>query len=544
VLLDDAADTARQQAAAAYGDVAAESSGSGSGTVKDFFAAQEASASSSSSSSSNRSAAQLFGAAPSSSSQSGQSSAPAPSAADLFTSSYLSSSRSSSSRSSPRQSDAQREALASDAEALYANLFSEPAGSYPRASAWAARPVRPEVVRRNNSKAAAAPGASLTPAEIESFREILNIPGRNGDEADAHADASFGASELDEDPQASAGFGSSLRRDSATSKLDAFVERNALRAPVATPQYGNTRGGYLVPSGWRGRQGIVQDAQAKKRAPAIGALREGIMLEQVGAEEMERTLEEARAQVAACESVAEVWEWARENVLRSPEEEESSASPPSADDPSSSTSPATSLPRYGLRTAFYAPVLLILLRELRERFHSPLSALSILEVASALGSLSLVQLTPMLYSEAINTRHSILSDLSGAYSSLQLARATGVAPAPSDATKIVVPRFSDAESAQRKDEETLRRAVEEVTNQVREASVFRRAQDSRSHKASTAGSGSGAADVRFRSEKARQDVRIADAMSSLAGYSRATSIVMEEGLGGPRRRERSSKKGI
>ncbi|PWN27753.1 hypothetical protein BDZ90DRAFT_170957 [Jaminaea rosea] len=105
--------------------------------------------------------------------------------------------------------------------------------------------------------------------------------------------------------------------------------------------------------------------------------------------------------------------------------EESQAAAPARQDPDISN-PSTLSPPYGVNTPLYAPVLHRLFLQLRNRFNSPHSALSLLHIVRSLGPQSLVLgYTPELLGEAVTTRWEAMRDLGGACDTLRDAKAVG-----------------------------------------------------------------------------------------------------------------------
>ncbi|UZJ51236.1 hypothetical protein CBS101457_000556 [Exobasidium rhododendri] len=128
-------------------------------------------------------------------------------------------------------------------------------------------------------------------------------------------------------------------------------------------------------------------------------------------------------------------------------------------------------PRFGLSTIYYAPVLSILMSQLRERFKSPQSALSILRIAKDLGPNSFVLgCTPRLYAQALQTRWMVLRDLQGARDTMQEAKATGILGNTDNLTDALEANHSNSfhKESRRTDEEDVRAVLKKtIKNEVR-----------------------------------------------------------------------------
>lgn len=134
-------------------------------------------------------------------------------------------------------------------------------------------------------------------------------------------------------------------------------------------------------------------------------------------------------------SAQELWVWAEEHIWQTESEE-----------------PA----KYGLHTAFYAPALHMLLVTLRDRFHAPHIALSVLKRTRDLGPHSFVLgCTASLYAETIRTQWMCLRDGPGVLKTVQEARSTG----------ILVPVHEEISS--KRDDAVLRDQLERIRAEMR-----------------------------------------------------------------------------
>jgi hypothetical protein len=233
----------------------------------------------------------------------------------------------------------------------------------------------------------------------------------------------------------------------------------------------------------------------KKRSTAA-LLSEGIVVESINQEELERMIDQAREEIVACQSVADTWQWAAKNVWDSDHEEQLEndmfrlAAAEEAQEQGNSQEEGNVVgeekddsiaaeeeeapdslrsvqevkgARFGIKTPYYAPVLNILLGQLRERFKSPQSALSILRVTKNLGPDSFVLgCTPQLYAQALRTRWQILRDLQGARDTLQEARDTGILGVRSLLTEAWDNRASSRRSGPENEEDVVRGIVNNV----------------------------------------------------------------------------------
>lgn len=306
-------------------------------------------------------------------------------------------------------------------------------------------------------------GSQMTPSEQHQFREIFQKITSSDSPLQR---TQFGGDTRPDDNL----FGSSIGGPSPS--LRAFYERT-------------------VSNRERHRDRQRQLARTRSRR-SHALLSEGPATESnISTEDLEEGIDRAREQVAACQSVQEVWEWARKNVWPSTPRKQGSASvssavadtSPAADAASASkdnpadvdqapTPPVIETNRneeysaaeFGVMTPFYAPVLHILHQSLRERFHAPHSALAVLRIARSLGPESFVLgCTPGLYEAAIRTSWTVLHDLDGVYNLVLEARETGVlsgnySEAAEKASRVARQRDSEQSTSDAREADTEQRS--------------------------------------------------------------------------------------
>lgn len=187
---------------------------------------------------------------------------------------------------------------------------------------------------------------------------------------------------------------------------------------------------------------------------------EGPATDAISPQELEEGIDRAREQLAECQSVHEIWEWARKNVW--PSSKEQTAAP------------------FGIKTPFYAPALHLLHQQLRERFKAPHAALAVLQIAKSLGPESLVLgCTPYLYDEAIRTYWTILHDLQGTHDLVCEAKDTGILTGAysrtvEQASRFVRKKDDDNDDSQRV-EERIANYLQDVVAEVRSETAQLRA---------------------------------------------------------------------
>lgn len=195
------------------------------------------------------------------------------------------------------------------------------------------------------------------------------------------------------------------------------------------------------------RNRLQERRQAARKRYLSSVLSERVSSANISEDEIEAKIDEAREEIVGCSSVSELWQWAVTNVwgMKSKVQEQgvptlikrsrevgSMAEDTTEEVATSSTIARTSEVeeedvRFGRETPYYSPVLLLLLTNLRDRFHSPQSALSVLRITKNLGPDSFVLgCSPQLYAEAIRTQWIVLRDLEGARDTLREAKDTGV----------------------------------------------------------------------------------------------------------------------
>lgn len=162
----------------------------------------------------------------------------------------------------------------------------------------------------------------------------------------------------------------------------------------------------------------------KDRFPASGTI--ALIHERIAASGMTEAdiasgIDHAKEQLQMCQTQDEVWNWALKNVWPIEEAEQGAIESVTGEDAVADEAP------FGLRTPLYAPVLHILLKELRDRFRAPHAALSILQIARDLSPESAVLgCTSHLYAEAIRTCWTVLRDLQSARDLVLEAKESGI----------------------------------------------------------------------------------------------------------------------
>lgn len=282
----------------------------------------------------------------------------------------------------------------------------------------------------------------LTQQEANAFMSLLN-QALAGTSSPSSPSSSFpstavgggGQSEADQTP-----FGryTSLVNDRKTPQgskamLQAFAQRNRLR-----------------------RSEEAREQRARR------FVREGLAA-QIDPLELEAGVDEAREQIAMCENLAEVLEWAKKEVWGLTGGENATLT--AQEDGEGMTTNVKRGPKYGKDTPFYASVIQLLFLVIRDRYRDPHVALSVARITRSLGIESYVLgVTGSMYNEILRTQWDWLGDLQGVVTTLRQARESGVISLlPS-----IRPDGSGGESKFAKSEdETIRETVDRIANEVR-----------------------------------------------------------------------------
>lgn len=185
--------------------------------------------------------------------------------------------------------------------------------------------------------------------------------------------------------------------------------------------------------------------------------REGLAAE-IDPLQLEAGIDEAREQIAMCENLAEVIDFAKKEVWGI-----GPIPPPTAEGEGEG-------PKYGKNTPFYSSVLQLIFVAIRDRYRAPQTALSIARVTRSLGIESYVLgVTGSLYNEVLKTQWDHLGDLHGVVSTLKQARETGILSAPTKRAPTAPPPGSieGRKTWASTEDEAIRETVDRIANEVR-----------------------------------------------------------------------------
>lgn len=252
-------------------------------------------------------------------------------------------------------------------------------------------------------------------------------------------------------PSDSSAFPAALSKEPGDSftPMERFVHRNQLRPS-------DRRGS----SSRSSSNAAPAEDSSLYRLASLGEKGDFSFVAEMNEPDLASAVDRAEQSMNLCSDEAELWAWAARDVfgfdqdeysrrvrsaklsreaaaarrVRGPkarqiEEEKAAATPPKKDPDArvdSANTMTTKRAPYGISTPLYAPVLHRLFLQLRNRFNSPHSALSLLNVVRGLGPQSLVLgYTPELLAEAASTRWEAMRDLGGACDTLRDAKAVG-----------------------------------------------------------------------------------------------------------------------
>ncbi len=271
-------------------------------------------------------------------------------------------------------------------------------------------------------------------------------------------------------------------------------------SPGSMPSFGMGSSGGGGAAADLSRSARSRDAELKNRLKEIAgsrwmiqnqytsAMREG-RASSISTEELEAGRSRANEEMDMCSTEPELWAWAEENIWKG---SQSLVDP----EPSSSTAPSPEggeeaadlmAPPYGIKTPYYATVLVDLLIVMRDTFLNPSAALAVYERTKALGVAPFViGCSAYMYREVIRTRWLCLHDLKGVLDAVQEARRVGVLSArkrggassgggaeASSSSDFLPGGFGAGPSARLRGEEMpLRKLIDEICGQAqREAAT-------------------------------------------------------------------------